>query len=58
MGGNKMKTFIFLFVALLDILLLINGYKRSNALFKGIGYILLVPVIFGIGSIVYIVFIA
>ena len=53
-----MKTFIFLFVALLDILLLINGYKRSNALFKGIGYILLVPVIFGIGSIVYIVFIA
>jgi hypothetical protein len=58
MGGIVMKTIIFLLVTLLDILLLVSGYKKNNILLKGIGYILFIPVVFGIGSLFYQVFIA
>jgi hypothetical protein len=58
MGGIVMKTIIFLLVTLLDILLLVSGYKKNNILFKGIGCILFIPVVFGIGSLFYQVFIS
>lgn len=48
-----MKTLIFTLIGLLGLLLISIGYKKNNGLFKAMGFILLIPILFGIGSVIY-----
>lgn len=53
-----MKTILFILITLLDILLITMGFRKNNMLFKIIGFVFLVPILFGIVSVIYQVFIA
>ena len=53
-----MKTILFILITLLDILLITLGFRKNNIAFKIIGLIFLIPILFGILSVIYHVFIA
>lgn len=50
------KTSIFILIILLDIIVIIVGYRKNNIAFKVIGYILLIPILFTMVSLIYLVF--